>query len=137
MEDAPETSQIDPNATADDRQWALFAHLGGLIATAISATAFGFAAPLIIWLLKKEQSRFVEDQAKEALNFQLTVLLSNLVVASVGSVIIFMTCGIGWLIVLPALGLIWVFGIVMPVIAAGKVSDGIVYRYPLTMRLVK
>src|SRR5665647_1618516 len=53
-----------PMTDAEQRQWAMFSHLGGIL--------FGFVPALVIWLVFKERGRFVDEQAKEALNFQIT-----------------------------------------------------------------
>ena len=67
IKDATPVSEV----TSDDKLWALLAHLSYFV--------LGVFGPLIIWLVKKDESTFVEDQAKEALNFQLSVLIATLV----------------------------------------------------------
>lgn len=106
-------------STPDDRTMALLAHLGGIIA--------GFIVPLVIWLVKKDSSRFVEDQAKEALNFQLTILIVYLISVPLSCVFI------GYFTFLAA----WVLAIVFSIIAAMEANKGKVYRYPLTLRFIK
>ena len=91
------------------------------------AIVTGFVGPLIIWLIKKDQSPFVDDQGKESLNFQI-MLIIGYVIGSIST----MVC-IGFLL-LPA---VWVFGIVFSIIAALKAKDGIAYRYPVNLRLIK
>jgi len=82
--------------------------------------------PLVIWLMKRDEMPFVGDQAKESLNFQISMTLAAIALFLLG----LLTCGIG-LILLPLLGLA---GVVFPVIAAIKTNDGIAYRYPFTIR---
>src|SRR4051812_11305473 len=65
------TPYTGPAPTPDDKTMAMLAHLLGIVT--------GFVGPLIIWLVKKDQSPFVDDQGKEALNFQLTLLIGWLV----------------------------------------------------------
>lgn len=132
--DAPFT---DLSATAEDRQWALFAHIGGLIGAALGVGAAGFLVPLVIWLIKKDQSRFVEDQAKEALNFHITLFLAAATLAIGGFIFSVLTLGLGFLVVFPIGVLLWLYGIAMPIIAAMKSNAGELYRYPFTMRLVQ
>src|SRR5947208_9685809 len=112
-----------PNA--DDRTWGLLAHLSPYVAWLLGGMTF--LGPLIIWLIKKDQSPFVDDQGKEALNFQI-MLIIGYVIGSIST----MVC-IGFL-VLPA---VWIFGIVFSIIAAMKAKDGFAYRYPINLRLVK
>lgn len=104
--------------TNDDKTWAMLAHLSGLLASLLGGLSF--LGPLVIYLIKKDESPFVADQAKEALNFQLAVLIVAVISA--------ITC-IGPLIV--AIG-----ALVYSVIAAMEANKGIAYRYPYTFRLI-
>ncbi len=116
----------------DARMWAMFCHLGGLAAFVLPIVVSGIIAPLIIWQIRKENSPFIDEQGKEAVNFQISVLLYALA----GSLICLITC-IGaplMLIVVPAVA---VFDLVFLLIAAVKANNGEHYRYPLTIRFVK
>lgn len=110
---------LEPDKEA--RTMAVLAHLLGIVS--------GFLGPLIIWLIKKDQYPYVDDQAKEALNFQITIMIAvaGLIVLS------FVTCGFGAIlfVALPVVEV--VFGI----IAAMKCNNGEYYRYPITIRLLK
>ena len=105
-------------SNSEERQMGLFCHLGGAF--------LGFLVPLIIWVMKKDTSKFLDDQGKEALNFQLTMLIGHLV----AGVTICFTFG-SLNMVLYVLNL--VFGI-MGGVAANK---GEVYRYPINIRFIK
>ena len=112
----------------DARMWAMLAHLagfGGIVGPAIGSVL----GPLIIWLLKKDQYRFVDEQGKEALNFQITMLIYG--VAS----------GLLWIICIGIFltAAIAIADIVLIIIAAIKANDGMHYRYPypLIIRFVK
>lgn len=110
---------------SDERQMAMFAHLSALVGIIIP---FGnVLGPLLIWLLKKETMPFVDDQGKEALNFQITVTIALLVCI----VLMFVLIG---LLLLPLVGLA---ALILTVIAAVKANEGTAYRYPFTLRLVK
>jgi uncharacterized Tic20 family protein len=111
--------------TPDERQWALLAHLSGLIASFLGGMSF--LGPLIVWLIKKDQSAFVADQAKEALNFQIAVTIALVVSFAVGAA----TC-VGFLLI-PVIG---IGSLVFAIIAAMEANKGVVYRYPYTIRLV-
>jgi uncharacterized Tic20 family protein len=123
-------------AGADEKQWAMFAHLsalaGGLLTSGIGGWGF-FIGPLVIWLMKKDTMPFVEDQAKEALNFNITV--SALFVALL--VLSLLTLGLGFLVTLPVMLIIGIAALVLVIMAAIKANQGIAYRYPFTLRLVK
>ena len=121
---------------AQERQWAMFAHLsalaGGLLTSAVGGWGF-FLGPLVIWLMKKETMPFVADQAKEALNFNITVSAIFLILL----VLTFATLGIGALLTVPLMLVVGIGALVFIVMAAIKANDGVAYRYPLSVRLVK
>ncbi|MBU2547004.1 MAG: DUF4870 domain-containing protein [Proteobacteria bacterium] len=83
--------------------------------------------PLVIWLLKKNEDPFVDDQGKESLNFQISMLIYAFVAAPLVLVVV-------GAFILIALG---VFGFIMVVIASIRANDGIAYRYPVTIRFLK
>jgi hypothetical protein len=102
----------------DDKNIATITHLGG--------TVFSFVPALIVWILKKDDSEFIADQTKEALNFQITVILAQFV---------------AWILAWILIGfffmfIIWVFNIVFCIIAAISTSKGETYRYPFCLRLI-
>lgn len=103
---------------AEDKQWASFAHLGGII---------GFLPALIIWLVFKDRGAFTNTEAKEALNFQITVaiayVISNILVAVVIGAIL--------------LPIVFVVSLVFSIIGFTKAKDGANYRYPFALRLIK
>jgi uncharacterized Tic20 family protein len=109
----------EPQLSSDERTMGMLAHLLGLF--------LGVIGPLIIWLIKKDQSTFVNDQGKEALNFQITVLIA-LVACSVLSVVV-----IGALL-MPIVGIADLVLIIMASIAA---NNGQTYRYPVNIRFIK
>lgn len=119
-------------ASKDDRNMALFAHLGAMLVDLVFFS-FGWIAPLVIYLTKKDESEFVSDQAKEALNFRITIVIINLACG----VAMIVTCGVAMIIALPIMGLVWIFALVFGIIASVKANDGERYRYPFCWRLVK
>ncbi len=104
--------------TQDEKTMALIAHLGGIIT--------GPLAALIIWLIKKDDSEFVGDQAKEALNFQITVFLASIV----SSILVIVVIGIFLLLAVA------IADIVLCIVAGLKAMEGQRYRYPWALRLV-
>src|SRR5262245_3241451 len=111
---------------SDAKMWAMFCHLSAILTMYL--LAMGFLGPLIVWLIKKDQSKFVDYHGKEALNFQLNLLLYMLI--SIGITIA--TCGIGS----PLMIAVGIYGIVMSIIAGIAANKGELYRYPATWRLI-
>lgn len=110
----------------DARMWAMFCHLAGLA----GYTGIPFAniiAPLVVWQIKKNDYAFVDDQGKEAVNFQISITLYILV----SLLLVFCVVGIPILIALA------IADVVLLIIAAIKANNGETYRYPLTIRLIK
>jgi uncharacterized Tic20 family protein len=116
----------------EERTWAMVAHAGGPAGIVFSAGLLGFLVPLIVWLAKKDESEFINDQGKEALNFQLTLFLLH-----VGLwFFVLVTLGIGLLVAIPLMAILWLVEIVLGVLAAIRSYDGQRYRYPLSVRLI-
>jgi len=111
--------------TQDERTWGMLAHLA----------AFGFficpfgniIGPLIVWLVKRDQLAFVADQGKEALNFNISVALAALVCWALVYVLIGILLGVA----------LFIFWLSMTIVAGIKASEGVRYRYPFNLRLVK
>jgi uncharacterized Tic20 family protein len=104
---------------SEEKTMALLAHVLTFVAS--------FIAPLIIYLVKKDESKFVEWHAKESLNFQITMILACIVCVPLFFIII-------------GIFLIWaigIFSLVVRIIATIRASEGKLYMYPLTLRLIK
>lgn len=109
----------------EERTWAMLCHLGSFGGHFIP---FGnIIIPLVIWLIKKEESPFVEYHGKESLNFQITLIIYFAIAFALAFVLI------GFALFIP----LWIFGIVMVIIATIKTNDGNYYRYPFTIRILK
>jgi len=115
----PREEQFLGEMKADDKTMGLLCHLLGIFT--------GFVGPLIIWLIKKDQSPYVDTQGKEALNFQISILIYAIVTSA--SMFAFIGC-----VLFPA---VMIFDLVMCIIAAMKANEGKVYRYPLCIRFIK
>lgn len=114
--------QIDKEA----KQWAMFAHLASL-AGYTGIPLANVLGPLIIWMIKKDEYPFVDDQGKEALNFQISVTIYLIVSA-------LLICVFVGFVLLPAIA---IADLVLTIIAAINANAGTYYRYPLTIRLIK
>lgn len=122
--DQPRVEVQEPGS--DARMWAMIAHLAGFLGYFLPVIG-SLIGPLIVWQLKKDLHPYVDEQGKEALNFQITVMIAGLICA------LLMLVVIGFL-------LIWVVivgAIVLMIIAAIKANEGVPYRYPFCLRLIK
>jgi uncharacterized Tic20 family protein len=113
------TAFTGPEPDKDAKTMAMLAHLLGIFT--------GFVGALIIWLIKKDQNAFVADQSREALNFQITMIIGWVI-----AVVTSFFC-IGAIIGLA----IFVVNIVFCIMGAMKANSGIAYRYPFNIRLIK
>jgi uncharacterized protein len=112
--------------TQDERTWGMIAHLSAFMFFLLPPVG-AVLGPLVVWLARRDQSPFVASQAKEALNFNLSVLIA----AAFCLILVFVLIGI---LLLAALFIAW---LALTIIAAIKASEGIDYRYPVSLRLVK
>lgn len=117
----PAAAEPAPPGTTDDRNLAMLVHLSGIL--------FSVIVPLIAWLVCKDDSskRYLSEQSKEALNFQIAVLIAYI---------------ISWVLTIILIGvllgfLVWIANLVFCIIAAIKVSSDGSYSYPFTLRLIK
>lgn len=108
-------------APQEDRTLALLTHLSGII--------LSFIVPLVIWLTNKDRSdkAWLNDQAKEALNFQITVAIAWVIA------IVLSALFIGFLLY----PVIWIGNLVFCILAGIKANEGVAYRYPFALRLIK
>jgi uncharacterized Tic20 family protein len=127
-EQAPEsTPQPIPEVelSKDAKTWGMLCHL---IALAGFVVPFGnIIGPLVIWLIKKDEYPFVDDQGKESLNFQISMTIYFIISA----ILIIVVIGILLMIALVIVEVIFI------IIATVKANSGEKYRYPLTIRLIK
>jgi hypothetical protein len=105
----------------DDRTMAMISHLSGIVA--------GFIGPLIIWLINKDKADkgWLNDQAKEGLNFQITIFIAYVIAGALTLVLIGM-------LLIP---IIMIGNIILCIMAGMKANEGVDYRYPFAIRLIK
>jgi uncharacterized Tic20 family protein len=137
------------STTVSDRQWAAMAHLAALVLALLTSWIVGFAGVLgagAIYLLKRDDSPFIAEHAREALNFNLSMFIYACLAVAAGIALIgvtVLTLGIGLILTLPAglalllavaaIALLW---LVCSILATIKAWNGEAYRYPLTLRLI-
>ncbi|CAL1518061.1 DUF4870 domain-containing protein [Chitinophaga sp. MM2321] len=133
----------------EERTWAAFVHLGGILGMIVLPTAGNIIAVLILWIIKRNESKFVDSQGKEAINFQITISIVSVIVNIINNI----SMGLwsmanfwrhtrgeifsftwGWH---DLHGVLWLINIIFCIMAAMKANDGIAYRYPVSLRLVK
>ena len=116
---------VSPGPSKDERLWAMLSHLTAFAGYAIP---FGhLVGPLAVWLVKKNEMPFVDDQGKESINFQMTMTLAALVSALLMVIVVGIFLAIA----------VVVLDVVFVIIASIKANDGIPYRYPLCIRFIK
>lgn len=121
-------TEVSKEVNKDARMWSMFCHLAGLAGFVVPVILSGIIAPLIIWQIKKDDSPFIDEHGKEALNFQISIGIYALV-----SLLLIPVFCIGAFL-LTAVG---IFNLVFLLIAAIKANNGSHYRYPLCIRFIK
>jgi len=112
--------ELVTDTSSEERTLAAVAHAAGIV----SSTLLPILVPLVIYLIKKDESSFVASQAKEALNFQITMVLAAVL------------CLFLMLIVIGAflMPIVWLVSLILSIIAAIKTYEGKAYRYPVAIR---
>ncbi|MBD8092503.1 DUF4870 domain-containing protein [Pseudomonas fluorescens] len=114
-----------PTPSYEVRQSAMLCHLAAFLGFVFP---FGsVVGPLILWQMKKEVDPFIDDQGKEALNFQITVAIAWM------ACIVLAFAVIGFFLMFA----LAIATVVLTIIGSIKANKGIAYRYPLTWRVVK
>jgi len=125
----PEATEPTPQtdeAEKQSRMWGMLCHLTAL-AGYVGIPLGNLIGPLVVWLLKRNEIPFVEEQGKEALNFQISMTIYG----AVSAILILVVIGI------PLLVALIVFDLVMIIVAAVKANNGQHFRYPITIRFLK
>jgi uncharacterized Tic20 family protein len=108
------------------RTWCILCHASAL--SGIFFHVFGHVfGPLIVWLLKRNDSAEIDAHGKESLNFQLSMLIYNVI----AGILVLVLIGI------PLLILLYIANVVLVIIASIQASDGKLYRYPMAIRFIK
>jgi len=109
----------------DERLYGMLAHLGGFVGFVIPLG--NIIAPLVIWLTQKDKSAFVDYHGKEALNFQITLMIAYLI----AGILVFVVVGI------VLLGIVFVLSVIFMVLAAVAANKGEFYKYPFAISFIK
>ena len=109
------------------RKWAMICHIIALVGMIGNGIGF-LLGPLVVWLIKKEDDPFIDEQGKESVNFQITMFI-----AAIACIPLLLLFGLGILLLI-AIGILM---IVFPIIAAVKANEGEHYKYPLSYRFIK
>jgi uncharacterized Tic20 family protein len=141
-ESIPQLPPVAPAAPqSSTRAWEVMCHLSSVIGMFgyLGLIPFGnIAAPLVVWLLKRNDSLGVDAHGKESLNFHISWTLYWVVALTVTTFLCFLLVGLLLLPFLIVAGLVgWVMMLIMTLIASVKASNGELYRYPLTIRFLK
>ena len=119
-------------ATSSTRTWCMLTHLSALAAFIVPLG--NILGPLVVWLVKREQSPEIDEHGKESLNFQIS--MSIYIVALSAVAFILMLIVIGFLLI-PVIVLLLIADVVFVIIASIRANEGQMYRYPMTIRFVK
>jgi uncharacterized protein len=117
--DTPPLVENAPALKGTDKIWTVLSHLSFFLGVP-------FLLPLVVYLVMRKDSEYIAENAREALNFHISVLIYSACCIP----LVFIVIGVPLLIV------IWITSLIFAVVAAVKASDGLCYRYPLTLRLV-
>ena len=119
-------------ASSDDTTWGMLCHISALAGFVIP---FGnIIGPVIVWVLKKDQSPFVDAHGKEAINFNISYSIYFVALAIIGFILSFILIGFLVFMLMPFVA---IAVLVFIVLAAIKASKGEFYKYPLTIQFVK
>ena len=128
---SPDRPYMQPEVTSDGKTWAALCHLSGFLGYFVVVPFASIIGPLVVWLIKKDSSTFVDEHGKEAINFQITMSIVYAITWFLFFTIIFTLVAMA---LFPVLGL-WI--VVLVIVAAIKASNGEHFRYPLTIRFIK
>ena len=126
MDQQPPPPPPAPSASSDIRTWCVLCHAAALLGLFFHFLGH-LLGPLIVWLVKRGDSPEVDAHGKESLNFQISMLIYDAIAAILCIV----------LIGIPILIALWVLNTVLVIIASIQASEGKLYRYPITIRLIK
>ena len=126
----------DPAPAADNRNlrmWMMLCHASAFAGFIIPGVGH-IVGPLLVWLLKRDEAKEIDAHGKESVNYQLSMFIYTAVLSVVCFILMFVLIGF---LLIPLLALLYIADIVLVIIASIQANDGRLYRYPLTIRLIK
>jgi uncharacterized Tic20 family protein len=114
------------------QSWAMWCHLASL-ANFVLPSLGNIIGPLVVWLIARDRHPFIDDQGREALNFQITMTIALWLSALIAGIL---TCVLIGLLLWPLVGLIWIYSVVMPIVAGLQAKEGGLYRYRYNFRFL-
>lgn len=134
--DAPFEPHFDAESAPSERTYAMWIHLASLLAWVLAAASqgIGFWVPILVagvmWSARRRDSPFIDDHGREALNFQISLILMSFIAVFVGM----MLCFVGLAVTVPAVAVLGIVGSILGAVAA---SRGQYFRYPATIRFIR
>ena len=117
---------LPPTRSSSVRTWTVLCHASALLGFFVPLGGH-ILAPLVVWLMKRAESAEIEEHGKEALNFQLSMLIYSIIAG------VLMLVLIGFVL----LPILHILNVVFVILASLRASEGQLYRYPLTIRFLK
>lgn len=115
-----------PASASNVRTWCVLCHAAALAGIFLHFVGHLFG-PLIVWLLKRHESPEIDAHGKESVNFQISMLIYNIIAGILCLVLI------GFLLLV----VLWILNTVLVIIASIQASEGKLFRYPMTIRFIK
>ena len=122
----PNRPSLSEAEAREARQWSMWIHLSGLCHFVVPIPGAAIIAPLILWSMKKEDSPYIDEHGKEAVNFQISILIYFVV----SFVLCFVFIGV---ILMPA---VLLFQLIACIVAGLRANEGEIMRYPLSIRFM-
>jgi uncharacterized protein len=121
----PPAVEYLPHVTPDEKSMAMLCHLLAILT--------GFIGPLILWLVKKDTSPFIDHHGREALNFQLTVFIVMLALTFITLILMFVVIGF---VLIPVIFVLGILALVAEILACIAANKGEWHRYPFCIRVL-
>jgi uncharacterized Tic20 family protein len=120
-------NRAGPPIPNDVKQWAMLCHLSALTGLVIPIPGVNLIVPFLLWNARKNDHPFIDEEGKEAVNFQISITIYGII----SGLLILVLIG------LPMVAAVVLAGIILPVLSAMKAKEGISAKYPLTLRFLK